>query len=152
MRKMTKKNKVLAAAGALALVAGGGSAAYAYWTTTGAGTGTATNSTGGGTVVLHANFDGGITPGDSRVVTYTADNADPNTSTKVGKLSATVSTSIAGCDAGWFDVSAVTDNVTVAKNSTKTTVGTGVLTFNDSATADQSACKGAIITITVGSI
>jgi hypothetical protein len=38
MRKMTKKNKVLAAAGTLALVAGGGSAANAYGTTgTGSG-------------------------------------------------------------------------------------------------------------------
>jgi hypothetical protein len=152
MRKMTKKNKVLAAAGALALVAGGGSAAYAYWTTTGSGSGQATNSAGGGTVTLHANFTDGLTPGDSRMVTYTADNADPNTSTKVGALTAKVSTNIAGCDAGWFDVTAVTDNVTVAKKSTKTTVGSGVLTFNDSATVDQSACKGAIVTITVGSV
>jgi hypothetical protein len=152
MRKMTKKNKVLAAAGALALVAGGGSAAYAYWTTTGTGSGQATNSAGGGTVTLHANFDSGITPGDSRAVTYTADNADPNTSTKVGVLTATVSTNIAGCDAGWFDVTAVTDKVTVAKNSTKTTVGSGVLKFNDDSALDQSACKGAIVTITVGSV
>jgi hypothetical protein len=63
MRKMTKKNKVLAAAGALALVAGGGGAAYAYWTTTGSGGGSAANSTIGGTVTLHANFTGGLTPG-----------------------------------------------------------------------------------------
>lgn len=151
MRKMTKKNKVLAAVGALALVAGGGGAAYAYWTTTGAGSGEATNSAGGGTVTLHADFTGGLTPGDSRAVTYTADNADPNTSTKVGALTASVTTSIGGCLPGWFDVTAVTDNVTVAKNSTETTVGTGTLTFNDSATVDQSACKGAVVTITVTS-
>ena len=84
MRTMTKKNKVLAAAGALALVAGGGGAAYAYWTTTGSGDGSATNSAGEGTVTLHATFDGGLAPGDFRTVSYTADNADPNTSTKVG--------------------------------------------------------------------
>ncbi|MCO4255371.1 hypothetical protein [Pseudarthrobacter cellobiosi] len=152
MRKMTKKNKVLAAAGALALVAGSGGAAYAYWTTTGAGSGQATNSAGGGTVALHANFTGGLTPGDSRAVTYTADNADPNTSTQVGVLTASVSTDKAGCDSAWFDVTADTSNTTVAKNSTATTVGSGTLTFNDSSTVDQSACKGAIVTITVGSV
>ena len=152
MRKMTKKNKVLAAAGALALVAGGGGAAYAYWTTTGTGSGTATNSSGGGTVTLHANFTGGLTPGDSRAVAYTADNADPNTSTKVGVLTATVTTNVAGCLPTWFGVTAVTSNTTVAANSSGTSVGSGTLTFNDSATVDQSACKGAIVTITVGSV
>lgn len=152
MRKMTKKNKVLAAVGALALVAGGGGAAYAYWTTTGDGSGEATNSEGGGTVTLHAAFEGGLTPGDSRTVTYTADNADPNTSTQVGVLTASVSTDVAGCLQAWFDVTADTSNTTVAKNSTDTIVGSGTLTFNDSATVDQSACKGAVVTITVGSV
>jgi hypothetical protein len=152
MRKMTKKNKVLAAAGALALVAGGGGAAYAYWTTTGSGNGTATNSAGGGTVTLHANFDGGLTPGSSVAVGYTADNADANTSTKVGALSASVATNVSGCLPEWFSVTAVTSNTTVAKASEGTSVGSGVLTFNDSATVDQSACKGAIVTINVKSL
>src|SRR3954452_22017756 len=97
MRKMTKKNKVLAAAGALALVAGGGGAAYAYWTTTGSGSGGAANSAGGGPVTLHANFTGGLPPGDSRTVGYTADNSDANTSTKVGALPSAVATDVAGC-------------------------------------------------------
>ncbi|MBE4718772.1 hypothetical protein [Pseudarthrobacter sp. AB1] len=152
MRKMTKKNRVLAAAGALALVAGGGGAAYAYWTTTGTGSGQATNSAGGGTVTLHANFAGGLTPGDSRAVTYTADNADLNSSTKVGELTATVTTDKAGCLPSWFGVTAVTSNTTVAKTSTGTSVGSGTLTFNDSATVDQDACKGAVVTINVGSV
>lgn len=152
MRKITTKNKVLAAVGALALVAGGGGAAYAYWTTTGTGSGQATNSVGEGTVTLHANFTDGLAPGDVRTVGYTADNADPNTSTKVGVLSATVTTDKAGCDSAWFVVTADTSNTTVAKNSSGTSVGSGTLTFNDSATVDQGACKGAVVTITVGSV
>ncbi|MCP9001771.1 hypothetical protein NFC73_18865 [Pseudarthrobacter sp. RMG13] len=152
MRKMTKKNKVLAAAGALALVAGGGGAAYAYWTTTGEGSGEATNSEGGGTVTLHADFDGGLTPGDVRSVSYTADNADPNTSTKVGVLTASVTTDVAGCLPAWFDVTAETSNTTVDADSAGTSVGSGTLTFKDSATEDQSACKGSVVTITVGSV
>lgn len=152
MRKMTKKNRVLAAAGALALVAGGGSAAYAYWTTTGSGSGAASNSAGGGTVTLHAKFDGGLAPGDFRSVAYTADNADQNTSTRVGELTATVSTSDDLCLPTWFDVTAVTSNSTVAAGTTGTSVGSGTLTFKDSAAVDQSACKGAEVTIRVGSL
>ncbi len=152
MRKMTTKNRVLAAAGALALVVGGGGAAYAYWTTTGSGSGEATNSAGGGAVTLHANFTGGLTPGASRAVAYTADNADLNTSTQVGVLTASVSTDKVGCDSAWFSVTANTSNTTVAKASTNTSVGSGTLTFNDSATVDQSACKGAVVTINVSSL
>ncbi|MCO4251631.1 hypothetical protein [Pseudarthrobacter raffinosi] len=152
MRKMTKKNKILAAAGALALVAGGGGAAYAYWTTTGDGSGYAANSAGGGTVTLHAAFDRGLTPGDFRTVTYTADNADPNTSTRVGELTATVTTDKEGCLAVWFPVTAVTDDALVAAHSSGTTVGTGRLDFTDLPDTDQEACKGAIVTITVGSL
>ncbi|WP_248758624.1 hypothetical protein [Pseudarthrobacter sp. SSS035] len=152
MRKMTKKNRVLAAAGALALVAGSGGAAYAYWTTLGSGSGEAANSAGGGTVALHANFTTGLAPGDSRVVTYTADNPSTTTSTKVGELTASVSTDKAGCDSDWFSVTAYTSNTTVAKLDTGTQVGSGTLTFYDLAEVDQQACKGAVVKITVGSV
>lgn len=151
MRPMTKKNKVLAAAGALALVAGGGGAAFAYWTTTGSGNGTASNSAGGGTITLHATFDAGLAPGNSVPVAYTADNGTTS-STKVGGLTASVSTNVAGCDAAWFDVTAVTSNTTVAAGATGISVGSGTLTFNDSATVDQGECKGAVVTVTVGSV
>lgn len=150
MRKMTRKNKVLAAAGALALVAAGGGAAYAYWTTTGAGTGTATNSEGNGTVTLHATFDGGLAPGDQVNVAYTADNTSATTSTRVGALAASVSTSDELCLPAWFSVTANTDNALVAANSTGTAVGTGILTFSDVDT-NQDACKGAVVTVSVTS-
>lgn len=150
MRKMTKKSKVLAAAGALALVAGGGGAAVAYWTTTGSGDGTATNSDGGGTVTLHANFADELSPGNSVDVQYTADNSS-NTGTKVGALSANVTTSVGACLPAWFNVSALTDNALVAANTVGTQVGTGVLEFLNS-DDNQDACKGAVVTITVGSL
>lgn len=150
MRKMTKKSRVLAAAGALALVAGGGGAAYAYWTTTGSGSGSATNSEGGGTVTLHATFDAGLAPGNNVSVTYTADNST-NTGTKVGALSADVTTSDAGCLPEWFTVTAVTDNALVAANTDGTQVGTGTLEFLNS-DDNQDACKGAVVTVNVGSV
>jgi hypothetical protein len=151
MRKMTKKSKVLAAAGALALVAGGGGAAVAYWTTLGSGYGTATNSEGNGTVTLHANFADELSPGNYVPVVYTADNATTS-STKVGALSATVTTSVAGCLPAWFDVTAETTNTTVEAEAMGTEVGTGTLTVIDSATVNQDDCKGADVNITVGSL
>ncbi|SFT57456.1 hypothetical protein [Arthrobacter sp. ov118] len=149
MRKLTKKSKVIGVAASVALVAVGGGTAYAYWTTTGSGAGTAANSTGGGTVTLHASFDSGLAPGNSVPVTYTADNST-NTGTVVGALTAGVTTSAAGCLPAWFSVSADTTNSPVAANSTGTEVGSGTLTFlNDD--ANQDACKSAVVTVTVGS-
>jgi len=148
MRKLTKKSKVIAVAASVALVAVGGGTAYAYWTTTGAGTGTAANSTGGGTVTLHANFAAGLAPGNSEPVTYTADNGT-TTSTVVGALTAKVTTSVPECLPAWFTVSATTSNSTVAANSTAQ-VGAGTLAFLDSA-VNQDSCKSAVVTVTVAS-
>ncbi|BCW65036.1 hypothetical protein HAV21_12065 [Paenarthrobacter sp. MSM-2-10-13] len=151
MRKLSKKSRVTAAVAGVALVAVGGGAAYAYWTTTGSGNGTATNSAGGGTVTLHANFAGGLAPGNQVDVAYTADNSTTS-STVVGALTASVTTNVAGCLPEWFQVTAVTSNSPVAANTTGTSVGDGVLTFNDSATVNQDACKGAVVKITVTSL
>jgi hypothetical protein len=151
MRKMTKKNKVLAAAGALALVAGGGSAAYAYWTTTGSGGGSATNATINGTVVLHANFADGLTPGGQVDVAYTADNAGTS-NLQVNALSPTVTTSDpTHCLASWFEATAVTTNTVVTAGATSTPVGSGTLKFKDSASENQDSCKTAKVTVSVTS-
>ncbi|WP_369745481.1 hypothetical protein [Paenarthrobacter sp. AMU7] len=151
MRKLSKKSRVTAAVAGVALVAVGGGAAYAYWTTTGSGNGTATNSAGGGTVTLHATFNGGLAPGNQVDVAYTADNST-SSSTVVGALSANVTTDIAGCLPAWFEVTAATSNSPVAANSTGTSVGSGVLKFNDSTTVNQDACKGAVVTVNVTSL
>lgn len=151
MRKMTKKSKVLAAAGALALVAGGGGAAVAYWTTTGSGSGTAINAAAGdGAVTLHATFDAGLAPGNTVDVAYTADNSS-STGTKVGELTSYVTTSDAGCLPEWFDVTSVTSNTLVAAGATGVSVGSGTLEFLNS-DDNQDLCKSATITVNVGSL
>jgi hypothetical protein len=150
MRKLSKKSRITAAVAGVALVAVGGGAAYAYWTTTGSGNGTATNSAGGGTVALYATFNGGLAPGNTVDVAYTADN--PTTSsTVVGPLAAEVTTSNPeGCLPEWFHVTAVTSNTNVAAGKTGASVGTGKLSFDD-ATENQDACKGAVVTVNVTS-
>jgi hypothetical protein len=151
MRKMTKKSKVLAAAGALALVAGGGGAAYAYWTTTGSGGGTADNAAAGdGSLDLTATFDAGLAPGNVVDVAYTAANSS-TTGTRVGVLTSYVTTSDAGCLPVWFEVTSVTTDTLVAAGATGVSVGSGTLTFLNS-NANQDACKSATITVHVGSV
>lgn len=148
--RLTKKNKVAAVAVSAALLAAGGGAAYAYWSTNGSGTGYAAASSGTQDVVLHSSFAAGIAPGETRAVTYTADN--PNTSsTVVGSLAPSVATSDpANCKASWFTIDATTAPVSVGPNSKGTEVGTGTLTFLDTAD-NQDKCKGATITVNVTS-
>lgn len=149
MRQMTKKNKIAAVAASAALVAVGGGAAYAYWSTTGSGSGSAAASSGTQAVTLHTSFAAGIAPGESRTVTYTADN--PNTSsTVVGSLAASVATSDTGCLPTWFGITAPTDPTTVAAKTNGASLGTGTLTFIDTAD-NQDLCKGATITVSVTS-
>ena len=155
MRKMSKKNKIVAVCGAAALTAVGGGVAFAYWTTTGSGSGTGANSAGTTAVTLHANFAAGLAPGsaNSKTVTYTADN--PNTSsTTVHITSASVSIDAAhvdlGCDAGWFHVTIPSGTVAVGASSLATEIGTGVLSMDD-LNVSQDGCKGATVTVSATS-
>ncbi|TQJ33545.1 hypothetical protein [Arthrobacter sp. SLBN-122] len=151
MRPMTKKKKIAAVAASAALVAVGGGAAYAYWSTTGSGNGSAAASSGTSPITINVTVDQGVAPGGpAKTITYTATN--PNTSsTPVTLADPVVTTSNAECLPAWFSATAPTGTTTVAGKAVGTALGTGTLTLNDSATVDQSACKGALITVTVGS-
>jgi hypothetical protein len=149
MRKMTKKNKIVAVAAAMALTGVGGGIAYAYWTTTGSGSGTGTNAASNGKVVLSAAVPGGLTPGGNGTVTYTAANGGTS-SLQVRNIHAVVSTSDPLCLASDFTVADVASNTTVPAGSTSTAVGSSTLYFADTA-LDQDACKSATITLTLTS-
>lgn len=148
MRKMTKKSKIAAVAASAALLAAGGGAAYAYWSTTGSGSGNSTAATATNAVVIHVAFDKDIAPGQTRVISYTADNPN-SSSTPVTLTNATVTAS-GSCDASWFGATVPTGTKTLAGNATGVDMGQGTLTFSDANTS-QDACKGATITVTVGS-
>jgi hypothetical protein len=151
MRKLNKK--VAAGVAAAAIVAVGAGTAYAYWTTTGSGTGSAANGTSNGTIVLHASFADGLTPGAITPVTYTADNAN-SSSLYVGTVTPTVSIdtahATAGCSAADFVVSALAANKTVPAHATGYALGSNDLAFTDTS-ANQDACKGATVTLTLAS-
>jgi hypothetical protein len=150
MRAIPKNKKVVAivAAGLLIATAGG---AYAYWTTTGSGTGNATNASSNGTVVLHATFAPGLTPGASESVTYTADNGGTS-NLFVGTISSLVSVDAAHstCLITDFTVPNVTSNMVVPAGASVLPVGTGSISFANTG-ANQDGCKSAIVTLTVSS-
>lgn len=149
MRPMTKKNKIAAVAASAALVAVGGGAAYAYWSTTGSGTGGATAASTTQPVSITVTVEQGVAPGTPKSITYTATN--PNTSsTPVTLVNPQVSTSDAKCLPGWFLATVPAGPTTVLAGAT-TGLGTGTLTLSDLPDTDQNACKGAMITVTVGS-
>ncbi|MEE9094726.1 hypothetical protein [Pseudarthrobacter phenanthrenivorans] len=150
MRKMTKKSKIAAVAASAALLAAGGGAAYAYWTTTGSGNGSAAASAGTSPITINVTVAPGVAPGAPVGIIYTADN--PNSSKTPVTLSApVVTTDVSGCMPGWFTATGPTGTTTIDGNSTGTSLGTGTLTLNDSATVNQDACKGANVTVSVTS-
>ena len=147
--KMKRKTRTIAIAGVLTFAASGG--AFAYWTTTGAGTGLATNASANGTIVLHAGFLNGLTPGASEPVTYTADNFGTS-SLFVGTITPVVG--IDGghplCLAGDFTIPATASDVRVPAITSGFAAGSGTLSFADTGVS-QDACKGAIVTLTLTS-
>jgi len=151
MPKLNKK--VAAGVAAAAIVAAGAGTAYAYWTTTGSGSGSATNATSNGTIVLHASFAAGLTPGATEDVTYTADNLN-SSSLYVGTVTPTVSIDAAhsGCSAADFVVPALVANKTVPTGASGLgyALGTGSIAFTDTA-SNQDACQGATVTLTLAS-
>jgi len=150
MRQMTKKNKIAAVAASAALVAVSGGAAYAYWSTTGTGNGSAAAAAGTQPVSISVTVDPGVAPGTPKTITYAA--ANPNASnTQVTLANPQVTTDKAGCLPAWFDATVPGGPTNVPANATATALGTGTLTLNDSSTTNQDACKGATITVTVGS-
>jgi hypothetical protein len=149
MRKMSKKNKIAAVCAAAVLTTVGGGVAFAYWSTTGSGTGSGSNATANGTIVLSATFPDGLTPGGSVPVTYKAANGG-SSSLQVGTIHAVVSTSNPACLPADFTIPDVISNTTVAAGATAAAVGSGTLSFADTAVS-QDACKGATITLTLSS-
>jgi hypothetical protein len=153
VRSFLNRKTALIVGTGVAIVALSGTAAFAFWTTTGSGTGSATTASSNGTIVLHASFANGLTPGASTPVSFTADNAGTS-SLRVGTISlasVTVDAGHASCVVADYTMPAVLSNSTVAAGSIGAALaGSGTLTFADTAVS-QDACKGATITLNLTS-
>jgi hypothetical protein len=145
------KKRVLALATVAALAVAG--IAYAYWTTTGAGSGSADNASANGTLVLHASFAPGLTPGASEAVSFTADNKNTS-SLQVGTVHSAVSIDKThadlGCKASDFTVGDVIANQRIPAITDGVALPSGSIAFADTAD-NQDGCKGATVTLTLTS-
>ena len=101
-------------------------------------------------VTINVTVDQGVAPGTPKGITYTATNPN-SSSTPVTLADPVVTTSNAECLPKWFSATAPGGTTTVSGKATATALGTGTLTLNDDPAVNQDACKGATITVTVGS-
>jgi len=148
---MTKKRALVLGAVAILAVAG---AAIAFWTTTGKGEGSGKVKTANGELVLHGTITNELTPGGSSPVTFTADNTN-SSSLQVGTVHAVVSIDEVhaneGCAASDFEIAdTVESQVILANKSGVALAHNGSISMADTA-ANQDACKGATITLTLSS-
>ena len=147
-----KTTKVIVTGLVLSLAAAG---AYAYWTGGGGGSGTAAVGTTSGTVTITATVAQGIAPGTSRAVSFTAANpsSSPIFVTTVHLVSKVADGQHVACavtDAD-FTMDDVNVNHEVPALATAESLGTtGSLVYHDTG-ANQDACKGATLTLTLSS-
>jgi hypothetical protein len=146
-RLINKKRALVLGAVAILAVAG---VAVAYWTTTGSGSGSGSVAASNGTLVLHGTITEALTPGSTSPVTYTADNSN-SSSLQVGTVHAVVSTNKVGCEPKDFTIADTEENQVIAKESSGVALTkNGSISMADTA-ANQDACKGATITLTLSS-
>jgi hypothetical protein len=151
MRNLARKRTLV-----IAVVAtlGVSAAAIAYWSASGSGTGSASVATSNGTLSLAASFANGLTPGDTKPVTFTASNTG-SSSLRVGTVTSVVSIdsahASAGCLAGDFTVAPVVQDQTIPANTSNVALATpGSIAFADTG-VNQDGCKGATVTLTLSS-
>jgi hypothetical protein len=152
MRKMSKKNKIVAVCAAAVLTSVGGGVAFAYWTTTGSGTGSAATGTNSAITVVQTSVVGGLEPGGA-AQTLSGNFNNPNSSpvyvTDVVASIAGVTQAVGAvgsCDATDFTLSLATMPVghEVAAGNAKDAWSGATIAFNNKAT-NQDGCKGATV-------
>jgi hypothetical protein len=149
MARLNRKTKIVAVA--LLITASASGVAYAYWTGAGSGSATATAASGG-TVSITGTTAAGLAPGTSRTISFTATNST-DAAIKIGTISDTaIDSNIAGCDTLIADFSmadVAADQIIPANTTNHPVTATGSLVYAYSATVNQDACKGAVITLTL---
>jgi hypothetical protein len=151
---MKKKSAALVTAGVITVAAAGG--AYAYWTATGSGSGTASTSTGASNLTVgQTSTISNMFPGDApQTISGTVTNNAAN-SAYVAQVVVSISsvTKAVGAPAGTCDDTDYTlSNPTmligtdIATGATVNFTGAS-LHFNNKATVNQDACKGATVNL-----
>lgn len=155
MRKMSKKNKIVAVCAAAVLTSVGGGVAVAYWTTTGTGNGTAATGTNASITVVQTSDVTDLKPGGAAQTlsgTFNNGNSSPVYVTDVVASIASV-TKATGAAAGTCDATDFTlDNTTMAAVNAEVPAGDGegswggaTIAFKNKPAVNQDACKGATV-------
>lgn len=155
MRKMTKKNKIVAVAAAAVLTSVGGGVAVAYWTTTGSGTGSGATGTNAAITVVQTSTVGGLQPGGAAQTlsgTFNNGNTSPVYVTDVVASIASVTKGgevAVGCDATDFTLADATMAVNreVPAGPGQGSWGGATIAFNNKAAVNQDGCKGATVNL-----
>jgi hypothetical protein len=155
-RRLLRRKRVLSVLGIVGVLALAG-LAFGYWTTTGSGSGSGSVAASNGTLTLHGTITSALTPGGSSPVTFTADNAS-SSSLQVGTIHAVVSIGESGageahegCEASDFTIADTVENQTIPATTSGVALTTnGSISMADT-NANQDACKGAPITLTLTS-
>lgn len=156
MKKLSKKQKYIAAGSAAIVLAAGSGAAYAYWTNTGSGSGTASTGTNTAIVVNQTSTVTGLYPGGTPATlsgNFDNSNAGP---VYVAQVSVAVTS-------GWFSqtdlskpkctaadftlVQPTATNAEVPAGNAQGAWGGGSIALNDSAT-NQDNCKNVSVSLT----
>lgn len=156
MRKMSKKNKIVAVCAAAVLTSVGGGVAYAYWTTTGSGDGTGATGTNAAITVVQTSTVTDMQPGAAAQAlsgNFDNGNTGPVYVTDVVASIDSVTKApdaVGACDATDYTLSGATMAVGAQVPS-----GTGVgswsgatIAFNNKAADNQDGCKGATVNFT----
>jgi hypothetical protein len=157
MRKtqISKKQKATIVGGTVAALVMGG-AAFAYWTAGGSGSATAKADAAVSDLSLATSTISGLVPGATVTVPVTATNPNATTSVAIKTLTAGAVTSdktactalIAAPGTAVTAVATATSPAAVvAPNGGTAVVGSVDVTMANSATVDQSSCKGATFTV-----
>lgn len=141
-RTQLRRGLIGAAIATVALI--GAVSAYAIWTASGSGTGAAASGTTTDNLTISSAPVTGATPGSSTPVSVTV--ANPNAfSVGVNTVSATITTSAAGCLATDFTFPDTVLATTIAGLGSTAFIQN--LDFADTAVS-QDSCKGATVTLT----
>lgn len=149
MFRKFKNKRALTVFGVIAVLAVAG-IAVAYWTASGSGTGTGKVATSNGTLTLHGSISNELTPGSSSPVTFTADNSG-SSSLQVGTIHAVVSTNKVGCEVSDFTIADTVENQTIGAGESGVALAKNGSIEMANTEANQDACKGATITLTLTS-
>jgi hypothetical protein len=163
VRKISRKQKLVAVATTAAAVTAGVGVGYAYWTTTGTGTGSASTSDGeSAAFAVSGDVPNAMYPGDSpQTITATVKNngtANYTVQSLTAYLTIDSTHATAGCTAGDYLLngtaasgnSASPDDLGItskdlAPGGTQTVTYT--LQFNNKTDTNQNYCEGADVTV-----